>query len=139
MSLSLLKDNRCFVCGSENQYGLHVNVERDGKNGVKTEFVALDRYRGWSEYLHGGIIGLIFDELLGWLSFYLGYNAMTARFEIRYRKPVPLGSRIIFTGSVEKEYKKLLDIKTSASLDDGTIVAEGSGRMMIMNLRGQKG
>ena len=136
MSLPLLKDNRCFVCGSENPYGLNVNVEKDGEKGVKGEFIAHDRYRGWSEYLHGGIISLIFDELLGWLSFYLGYDAMTARFEIRYRKPVPLGSRITFTGSLEKENKGLLDINTFACLDDGTIVAEGTGRMMIINRRG---
>ena len=136
MSLPLLKDNRCFVCGSENPYGLNVNVEKDGEKGVKAEFIAHDRYRGWSEYLHGGIISLIFDELLGWLSFYLGYDAMTARFEMRYRKPVPLGSKITFTGSLEKENKGLLDINTFAYLDDGTIVAEGTGRMMIINRRG---
>lgn len=112
MPLNLQKDKRCFVCGTENEYGLKLNVERDGERGVGTEFIALDRYRGWSDYLHGGIISLVFDELLGWLSFCLGYDAMTARFEMRYRKPVPLGSKITFTGSVEKKYKMLLDIKT---------------------------
>ena len=135
MTLNLNKDRRCFVCGIENQYGLQLKVEKDGERGVKTEFVALDRYRGWSNYLHGGIISLIFDELLGWLSFYQGYDAMTARFEIRFRKPVPLDSKLIFTGTLENEVKGLLDIKTLALMEDGTLVAEGTGRMMIINRR----
>ena len=135
LGLNLQKNNHCFVCGSENKDGLKLKMEREGERGVRTEFIALDHYRGWSEFLHGGIIGLIFDELLGWLSLYLGYDAMTARLQIRYRNPVPLGSRITFTGSVEKEHKKILDIKTTAFLDDGAIVAEGKGRMMIINRR----
>jgi acyl-coenzyme A thioesterase PaaI-like protein len=135
LTLNLNKDRRCFVCGTENKYSLHLNVEKDGERGVRTEFVALDRYRGWSNYLHGGIISLIFDELLGWLSYYLGYDAMTARFEIRYRKPVALGSRLIFTGILENEAKGLLDIKTLALLEDRTLVADGKGRMMVVNRR----
>ena len=133
--MNLTKDRRCFVCGNENRYGLRLNVEKHGERGVRTEFVAHERYRGWSDYLHGGMISLIFDELLGWLSFYLGYDAMTARFEMRYRKPVPLGSRLIFTGTLENEAKGLLDIKTLALLEEGTLVAEGKGRMMIINRR----
>lgn len=135
MSLMLSKDNRCFVCGSQNAHGLNLKVERDGEKGVKAEFIADERYRGWSDYLHGGIISLIFDELLGWLSFYMGYDAMTARVEMRYRKPVPLGSKVIFTGSLETEYKNLLDINTLARMEDGAIAAEGKGRMMIINKR----
>ena len=135
MPRELVKDNRCFVCGSQNKHGLNLNVDKDGEKGVKAEFIAHDHYRGWNEYLHGGVISLIFDELLGWLSLYLGYDAMTARFEMRYRKPVPLGSKIIFTGSLEKEYKRLLDINTFAYLDDGSVIAEGKGRMMIINRR----
>ena len=64
MSLDLAKDKRCFVCGVENPHSLKVKVEQEGENQVKAEFVADDRYRGWSNYLHGGILSLIFDEML---------------------------------------------------------------------------
>jgi acyl-coenzyme A thioesterase PaaI-like protein len=132
LALQLVKDRRCFVCGAENPHGLKVKVEYDGVDRVEAEFMAEDRYRGWSDYLHGGVLTLIFDEMLGWLSRYMGHDAMTARLEVRYRKPVPLGSRLIFNAVLEREIKGLLDIKLRAKLDDESVVAEGKGRMMII-------
>jgi acyl-coenzyme A thioesterase PaaI-like protein len=135
MALELIKDTRCFACGIDNPDGLQLAVEKDGENGVKARFVAVERYKGWSNLLHGGMIGLIFDELLGWASREAGYDVMTARLEIRYRQPVPLGSTVDFRARVERNVKKLLDIHLSASLKDGTTVAEGKGRMMIIKKR----
>ena len=133
MALQLVKDKRCFVCGVENPHGLKVKVAYDGVDQVKAEFLAEDRYRGWSDYLHGGVLTLIFDEMLGWLSRYMGHDAMTARLEVRYRKPVPLGSRLIFSGVLERQIKGLLDIKLCAKMEDGSVAAEGKGRMMIID------
>ena len=133
MTLRLVKDRRCFVCGEENPDGLNLKVVYDGADGVRTEFLAEERYRGWSDYLHGGVLTLIFDEMLGWLSRYLGHDAMTARLEVRYRKPVPLGNRLTFHGVLEREIKGLLDIRLNARLDDGSVAAEATGRMMIIS------
>jgi acyl-coenzyme A thioesterase PaaI-like protein len=135
MPLELIKDTRCFVCGGDNPDGLHLAVEKAGENGVKARFVALEKYKGWSNFLHGGMIGLIFDELLGWMSREAGYDVMTARLEIRYRQPVPLGSTVNFNARLERTVKRLLDIHLSARLEDGTVVADGKGRMMIINKR----
>jgi acyl-coenzyme A thioesterase PaaI-like protein len=134
--VKLNKDTSCFVCGEENKDGLQLHIQRDGDTGVKTEFVASRRYRGWANYLHGGVIGLIFDELLGWNARYLGYDAVTARMEVRYRRPIPLGSRVTFQGTVEKESTRILKMRTHAYLEDGSIAAEGRGTMMIVNQGG---
>ena len=131
--MELNKDTSCFVCGEENKHGLQLHIARDGDKGVKTQFVADHRYRGWANYLHGGVIGLIFDELLGWNARYLGYDAMTARMEVRYRMPIPVGSRVTFKGTVEKESNKILEMRTYAYLEDGSLAAEGRGKMMIIN------
>jgi acyl-coenzyme A thioesterase PaaI-like protein len=133
--VKLNKDTSCFVCGAENKDGLQLHIQKDGAKGVKTEFVADHRYRGWANYLHGGVISLIFDELLGWNAVYLGYDAVTARMEVRYRRPVPLGSRVTFQGTVEKESKRILEMRTHAYLEDGSLAAEGRGTMMIINQR----
>ena len=121
MAPRLEKDKRCFVCGIENPHSLKVKVEQVGPNQVKAEFIADDRFRGWSDYLHGGILSLIFDEMLGWLSRYMGHDAMTARLEMRYRKPVPLGSRLTFSGALERQVKGILDINLYAKLEDGPL------------------
>ena len=133
--MELKKETFCFVCGEDNKDGLQLCIERDGDKGAKTKFVADQRYRGWANYLHGGVIGLIFDELLGWNARYLDYDAMTARMEIRYRRPIPVGSRVIFQGVVEKESNRILEMRTHAYLEDGSLAAEGRGRMMIINRR----
>ena len=133
--MKLNKDTSCFVCGEENKNGLQLHIERNGNKGVKTEFVAAHRYRGWANYLHGGVIGLIFDELLGWNARFLGYDAMTAWMEVRYRRPIPVGSRVIFQGTVEKKSKKILEMRTHAYLEDGSLAAEGRGKMIIINQR----
>jgi acyl-CoA thioesterase FadM len=59
-------------------------------------------------------------------------SPMTVRLEMRYRKPVPLGSRLTFSGALEREVKGILDINLCAKLEDGTLAAEGKGRMMIV-------
>ena len=135
MNHPLEKDGRCFCCGKENPYGLRLDVLQDGPAAVKTEFIADKRYCGWSRYLHGGVISLIFDELLGWVSFYLGYDAVTARLEVRYRQPVPVGSMLILKGELKRQERCLLDIGTTACLEDGSVVAVGKGRMMIIEKR----
>jgi len=131
----LKKTTACFVCGRDNPRGFKLSITPDGDRGAKTEFVAHEDYRGWSDYLHGGVISLVFDELLGWISIFAGRDAVTARLEIRYRKPVPLGTYLVFKGVLERETKSLLEITTKAFTDDGTLVADGKGRMMIVNRR----
>jgi len=130
--MNLVKDRGCFVCGEDNPEGFHLRVERDGEKGVKAEFLAKEIYRGWSRYLHGGVIGLIFDEMLGWTSYSLGYDSLTAKLEVKYRKPVPIGSKVIFRGRLEKEEKGFLFIRTEARLPDGTLAAEGWGMMKVI-------
>lgn len=127
----LVKDGTCFVCGEENPRGLKLSVRRWDK-GAEFEFRAEGVFKGWNKYLHGGVISLLFDELLGWTSRFSGYKALTARLEVRYRKPVPIGTTLLFRGELEGQRKGLLFIRTMALLPDGTVVAEGRGTMMIV-------
>ena len=68
----------------------------------------------------------------GWLSRYMGHNAMTARLEVRYHKPVPPGSRLTLCGFLERQVKNWLDVKLRADLADGSVAAEANGRMMMI-------
>ncbi len=129
--MELVKDDGCFVCGPANPRGLKIKVRR-WQRGATFDFVAEETFKGWSQYLHGGVISMLFDELLGWTSRFLGYTALTARLEVRYRRPVPLGTKLTFRGELEREVKKILYIRTAALFDDGTVAAEGRGTMMIV-------
>lgn len=126
--ISLEKSTLCFVCGQDNPRGLKLSITPDGDRGAKTELVVHEDHRGWADYLHGGVISLVFDELLGWISIFVGRDAVTAR-------PVPLGAHLVFKGVLEKETRGILEITTKAFTDDGTLVADGKGRMMVINRR----
>ena len=63
----------------------------------------------------------------------MGYDVMTARLEVRYRKPVPLGSRLLYSASLQRHIRGHLDIKLGANLEDEFVVAKAAGRMMIIN------
>lgn len=127
----LKKDGTCFVCGSQNPKGLHIRPQKWEK-GSFFEFVAEKSFCGWNKYLHGGVISLLFDELLGWTSRFLGYKALTARLEIRYRKVVPIGTKLLFRGELKRERRGLLFIDTVALFEDGSVAAEGKGTMMVV-------
>jgi acyl-coenzyme A thioesterase PaaI-like protein len=73
------------------------------------------------------------DEMMGGLSRYMGHDAMTARLEVRYRKPVLPGSRLLFSAILQRQVKGILDIKRCANLEDESLVAEATGRMMVVS------
>jgi signal transduction histidine kinase len=43
----------------------------------------------------------------------------------------------MFKGTVEKESDRILEMRTHAYLEDGSLAAEGRGKMMIINQRGK--
>lgn len=133
--MALVKNQECFCCGPKNPYGLHLKHQVLSGGAIRIEFVAAPRYQGWANILHGGVYSLIFDELLGRISYEMGYDGMTARMEVRYRHPVMIGETIIFLAELDKHIKNLLEVKLTARKGDGTLVAEGTGRVLIKGAR----
>ena len=61
----LANSRYCFVCGPENQNGLHLDMESRGKGRVNGRFNLPKKFRGWPGLAHGGIISAILDEAAG--------------------------------------------------------------------------
>ena len=57
-------------------------------------------YEGPPGYVHGGMIALAFDEMLGIANIAAGNPGMTARLIVHYRKPTPLFHELQFRGAV---------------------------------------
>ncbi len=82
-----LEDNKkCFVCGSENKHGLGLKFVIDENNIMQTEFVPLEQHQGFKGIMHGGLIGLILDEVVVNLAWKLGKNAVSAELNIRLKR-----------------------------------------------------
>lgn len=119
-----LEDNKkCFVCGSENRYGLHLRFVIGKNNIMQTEFVPLEQHQGFKDIVHGGLIVLILDEIMVNLAWKLGKNAVSAELNIRLKRAAKIGEKLIFRGWIDKEDKKIIYTKSEVKDENGSIVA----------------
>jgi acyl-coenzyme A thioesterase PaaI-like protein len=83
-------------------------------------------YEGPPGYVHGGIIALAFDEMLGMANIASGHPGMTGTLTVRYRRPTPLYREVDFEAwTVKVEGRR---IATRGTLShDGTLCAECDG------------
>ena len=52
------------------------------------------RFQGWDEIAHGGIVGTILDEVMAWSLYDHDNWGLTARMNVDFKRPVPLGRSI---------------------------------------------
>ena len=57
-------DDRCFVCGKQNPHGLHLDFVLEGASGVRTSLTIPERFQGFADITHGGILAMILDECM---------------------------------------------------------------------------
>ena len=95
--------DRCFGCGRDHPTGLHIQMfEADGELHVQGSFTVTEHHQGAPGLAHGGVISAAVDEGMGYLLWLVQSPAVTARLEIDYRRPVPVGSRLALDGRVER-------------------------------------
>jgi acyl-coenzyme A thioesterase PaaI-like protein len=120
----------CFACGQENPVGLKLEFEKDGSE-ARCEFTISENYEGWYGVVHGGIICTILDEAMAY-TYFPEIKGVTARAEFRFRQPAPVGVPMIVTGRLLKKTRKLLKTTAVITLDDGTVVAEGTAQAYVV-------
>lgn len=83
----------CFGCGVENEHGLGLKARIEGSR-VVADIEFPPRFQGGPGVVHGGGIAAFFDDLMGFVPVAHHAPAVTARLEVHYRRPVPLGASI---------------------------------------------
>jgi len=126
---NLADDGYCFVCGPKNPSGLRLGFSFDGKR-VTTRFIPRREHQGYMNILHGGIIATLLDEAMVKLAIALGMPAVTARLNIRLRRPVEIGEEITVTAGITEDTRKILTAYARAVTGDGTLVADATGKML---------
>jgi acyl-coenzyme A thioesterase PaaI-like protein len=117
---------KCFVCGLENPAGLHMAFYDQADGSVVSETTVSDRYQGYPGVVHGGIIASMLDEVAGRASMQGDTTRlmMTAKLEVRYRKPIPIGQPLRLVGWLEKRRGRLTIVRGEVRLPDGSLGAE---------------
>lgn len=83
----------CFGCGPENPDRLGVVPRLEGDK-VVAELSFPARFEGGPGVVHGGATAAFFDDLIGFVAMAHMLPAVTARLEINYLLPMPIGVTI---------------------------------------------
>ncbi len=118
----------CFVCGRDNPHGLHLHFYEDLSQGqVWTEVTLDEAYQGYPGIAHGGILASILDEVAG-RAINIGEPEdlfwVTARLNVHYRHPTPLGVPLKVVGWVVERRSRSAQTAAEVRLPDGTVTAQ---------------
>jgi acyl-CoA thioesterase FadM len=116
----------CFVCGGNNPIGFHAEFYVDGEE-IFTEFVPREEHQGYPGIMHGGLQSTILDETIGRAAFLKSLWMVTARMEVTYRAPVPIGQKIRVTGRIQEVRGRTMTATGRIVLEDGTVAVEARG------------
>jgi uncharacterized protein (TIGR00369 family) len=121
-------DPHCFGCGSKNPHGLQMRFETNGKM-VRSRVAMEERFRGWNNIIHGGILSTLFDEIMGWTVICLTKRFMlTKTIRVTFKKPVRVGALLTVTGTIKErvnDRRALVEGKIHDESGDLCAVSEG--------------
>ncbi len=120
----------CFACGPNNPIGLRLTFAEEGDKYV-ARFTAGPEHQSYDGIVHGGIISTLLDEIMGRYPYVKGEDTVTARLEIRYRRPTPIGRELTITGWVVNRRGRLYEMAGTVALPDGKVTAEGKAMLMV--------
>jgi acyl-coenzyme A thioesterase PaaI-like protein len=87
----------CFGCGADNPLGLHLPWDAVQDEAYDAPVRFDQRHQGAPGIVHGGIVSAALDEAMGILAQHVAFPSVTARFLVRYRRPVPAGEELRLT------------------------------------------
>ena len=123
--------NTCFVCGPGNPDGLQLDFNLVDDICV-AEFTPGPNHCGYDGVTHGGLIFSALDDVMANWIFLKGIRAYTAKCEIRYKAPLPTGTKVNLEGECIKQKARLVQMRgTMTRADTGAIVAETEAAFMI--------
>ena len=123
--------DHCFVCGPDNPLGLKVQFRWD--LGLCTgSFTPGPHHAGFDSITHGGIIFSVLDDAMANWLFLQGARAVTAKCEICYRQPLPVGTAIAVACRLKQRKGRLMVLESSAiRADDESVIATAEASFMV--------
>jgi len=128
----LVKGDTCFVCGQNNPDGMRLKFDIDEtKRTAACRLTIPEKYRGWDDIAHGGIIATLLDEACVHAARTLGPLPVTAQLTVSYKKPVRLETEIALFGEVVQRNRRLVESRARLEIA-GTIHAEATAKVVLL-------
>ena len=129
MTVNLIKQPNsanCFACGLTNPVGLQLSFYEISDTEITATYTAPGHFEGYPSVLHGGIVAALLDEAGGHVVMIGDHNhfMMTARLDVKYRRPTPTGQPLTVYGRLLKRRGRLATALAELRLADGTVTAE---------------
>lgn len=123
----------CFVCGVNNPLGLHMSFYDEAPGRIKALYTVPVEYQGYPRIVHGGIIAAMLDEVAG--RTVLGKTnsprwMVTAKLDVRYRKPVPIGEQLVLLGILKEDNGLIVKAHSEIRSLSGVLLAEAEQTLM---------
>ncbi|MFC1591972.1 PaaI family thioesterase [Thermodesulfobacteriota bacterium] len=125
-------NNKCFVCGRDNPEGLQLefNYSADGKK-ARTTFAPPQKFQGWQDVVHGGIIVTLLDEVMAKVAAKSAGRILTGEIATKFKNPARIKEPLTFEGEIESVTRRVIYTRGSAAKQDGTVIAQATAKFFI--------
>lgn len=125
--MKLADDKICFGCGPRNSRGLKLKFRLDPDGQVlRTRWIPAKELQGYAGIVHGGMIALVLDEMMGNLLWTLKHPAMTAEITVRFHRPARVHQPLLAQARVKSRRGRVFQMEAEARTPAGKRVASAS-------------
>ena len=126
-------DPACWGCG-DNPTGIRLPVPgEEGATSYAATFAFDAQHQAAPGLVHGGLVGAALDEACGLLATWYRFPSVTARFAIRFLKPVHINRPLAVSAVLQSERGRRVEI-TAELKDAEELLAEGAGSFIHVPL-----
>lgn len=131
--------NVCFGCGGANARGMKLTFEQDdAARRIIGRFRLGAEYQGACGIIHGGVIAVVLDEVMGKVCRFRGVRAVTAEMNIEYLKPVWVDTDLVVEGYEKEMTGRNLHLVGEIQDASGKVLARSRGRFVILGAAQKK-
>jgi acyl-coenzyme A thioesterase PaaI-like protein len=112
----------------ENSRGLKLTFSYDPKNREAYTIYSFQEYmQGFQKIIHGGFLFMLMDEVMAKACLFSDLQALTAKIEIKFQKPVYADEEIEIRGKIEEIRGKKIKLSSCCIDKNGDTRASASG------------
>ena len=101
-------EHNCFACGTLNAGGLGLDLHVEpGRSWCDATLD--DRFEGWEQVIHGGIVCTILDEVMAWALVGEDSWGVTARMAVELRRPILVGMPVHAEGWITRARRRVVE------------------------------
>jgi uncharacterized protein (TIGR00369 family) len=115
------------VCGDKNESGLKIEFYYEAGKAI-AEYSPTQNFEGYRDFLHGGIISTLLDEVMIKSILAQGILAITSQIDVKFRCPAKTGEKLLLEGKIKEDRRRIILTEGKISKQDGTVIAEGTGK-----------